>query len=316
MNNFLLITLNFDAAKPLRGALKNWREASLSATKSTGDGHHASYPMQQPGPHATPTASSCTPIPLSPLLSPQPQPRWPACMQHHFRGVHLRSKKQGCSGPVPYHSIALRMPRQRPECCASTRSPAASRSAADQRARIGFTNTRPNSALGPLQSSLQQRRAACYTHTHRVQQRGARVYTRQLSCLFRRHYHGLHRALVAAVACVHTACCARAVVGSDVNLQRVTHAHAAALTAWPRRRNGALPLAGASKRLTDALTKLLIPGTSTRDMSAWVVSINKLVFMESRRVASQILYAPTGRKQSRPASPPPAKTRRNDSTVK
>jgi hypothetical protein len=59
-----------------------------------------------------------------------------------------------------------------------------------------------------------------------------------------------------------------------------------------------------------------MPGTSTRDMSAWVVSINKLVFMESRRVASQILYAPTGRKQSRPASPPPAKTRRNDSTVK
>ena len=121
MNNVLLITLNFDAAKPLRGALKNRREASLSATKSTGDGHHASYPMQQPGPHATPTASSCTPIPLSPLLSPQPQPRWPACMQHHFRGVHLRSKKQGCSGPVPYHSMALRMPRQRPECCASTR---------------------------------------------------------------------------------------------------------------------------------------------------------------------------------------------------
>ncbi len=65
------------------------------------------------------------------------------------------------------------------------------------------------------------------------------------------------------------------------NLQRVTHARAAALKAWLRRRNSALPLAGASKRLTDALTKLLMPGTSTRDMSAWVISMNKLDSMES-----------------------------------
>jgi len=197
------------------------------------------------------------------------------------------------------------MPQKRPEYCALARSPAASRSATDPRARIGFTNTRPNSALGPFQSSPLQRRAACYTP------RAAAWRARQLSSLRRRHYRGLLRALlVAAAECDHTACFARAVVGSGVqNLQRVTHARAAALTAWPRRRNSALPLAGASKRLTDAFTKLLMPGTSTRDMSAWVISMNKLVQRESIRVASQILYAPRGRKQSRPASPPPAKTR-------
>ena len=114
-------------------------------------------------------------------------------------------------------------------------------------------------------------------HTHTASSSVARASAE------RRHYRGLLRALlVAAAECDHTACFARAVVGSGVqNLQRVTHAHAAALTAWPRRRNSALPLAGASKRLTDALTKLLMPGTSTRDMSAWVVSTNKLVQRES-----------------------------------
>ena len=144
--------------------------------------------------------------------------------------LHLRSTKQGCSGPVPYHSVALRMPQKRPECCASTRSLAASRIATDQRARISFTYTRPNSALGPFQSSPQQRRAACYTP------RAAAWRARQLSSLPRRHHRGLLRALlVAAAECDHTACFARAVVGSGVqNLQRVTHARAAALTALLR----------------------------------------------------------------------------------
>jgi hypothetical protein len=34
------------------------------------------------------------------------------------------------------------------------------------------------------------------------------------------------------------------------------------------------------ERLTDALTKLLMPGASMRDTSAWVMSNNRLLSME------------------------------------
>ncbi len=40
------------------------------------------------------------------------------------------------------------------------------------------------------------------------------------------------------------------------------------------------PHAGRSKRLTEALTKLLMPGNSMRDTSAWVMSNNRLLSME------------------------------------
>ena len=55
--------------------------------------------------------------------------------------------------------------------------------------------------------------------------------------------------------------------------------------------------------LTDALTKLLLPGTSIRDIKAWVVSRNKLLYIDMFKVMAQTRYAPSSRKQSmsRPA---------------
>jgi hypothetical protein len=64
------------------------------------------------------------------------------------------------------------------------------------------------------------------------------------------------------------------------HLRRVSQAHATKSPNIAMRMQNQR-YAGGRKRLTDAFTKLLTPGTTIRDMSAWVININRLLSMES-----------------------------------
>ena len=60
-----------------------------------------------------------------------------------------------------------------------------------------------------------------------------------------------------------------------------------------------LPHSRERRDLTEAFTKLLIPGTIMRVISAWVISHERLLYIDSTWIDSHILYAPRSMKQCR-----------------